>query len=87
MGDVTMQASPYVRLRNDLATLGLDTMAASLDPYMKAVAAGELDFCSALHEMASAEVEQRERTLVARKIRSSGFVFATVKVNTLLREF
>jgi len=70
-----MQASPYVRLRNDLVTLGLDTMAANLDPYMKAVAAGELDFCSALHEMASAEAEQRERTIVARKIRSSGFPY------------
>ena len=74
-GLTTAHASPYVRLRNRLSGLGLDTMAAGLDRYARAVAAGETDFCTALLEMADAETAQRERTLVARKIRSAGFPY------------
>lgn len=48
MADAVMEASPYVRAQNNLDTLGLHEMSALLPDYMRMVAEGEADFCSAL---------------------------------------
>ena len=45
------EASPSIRARDNLSALGLHEMAAALPDYVRMVAAGERDFCSALEEM------------------------------------
>lgn len=69
------ESSPYERLRNDLCSLGLDEMAASLPEYMRLVASGDRDFCGALGEMAAAEVARKEARDLARRIRAAGFPY------------
>lgn len=72
MNSVPVEASPYARAQSNLSTLRLDQMAAALPDYMRAVSEGEMDFVSALAEMTAAEVDARERRLLAQRIRSSG---------------
>ena len=55
------EASPYERLRNNLAALRLGEMSAMLPSYMDAVASGERDLCGALLEMTDAEVAAKRR--------------------------
>ncbi len=50
------EASPSIRARDNLSALGLHEMAAALPDYVRMVAAGERDFCSALEEMSSIPV-------------------------------
>lgn len=69
------EASPFLRAQGNLASLKLDDMAASLPDYVRAVSAGELDFCQALAQMTEAEVAARERRVTAQRIRSSGFPY------------
>ena len=73
MGDAAIEASPYVRAQNNMATLGLNEMSALLPDYMRAVAEGEMDMCAALAQMTQVEVEARTRRITKLRIRSSGF--------------
>ncbi|WP_415979880.1 IS21-like element helper ATPase IstB [Adlercreutzia equolifaciens] len=72
MDDVVVEASPYARAQNNLATLKLDQMAAALPDYMRMVSGGEMEFVSALAEMTAAEVLARKRRILSQRIRSSG---------------
>lgn len=72
MEDVVVEASPYARAQNNLATLKLDQMAAALPDYMRMVSGGEMEFVSALAEMTAAEVLARKRRILSQRIRSSG---------------
>lgn len=69
------EASPSIRARDNLSALGLHEMAAALPDYVRMVAAGERDFCSALEEMTRVEVAAREARIVRQRIRSSGFPY------------
>lgn len=69
------EASPYERLRNNLATLRLGEMSAMLPTYMDAVADGSRDFTGALLEMTEAEVAAKRRDDFARRVRSARFPY------------
>ena len=69
------EASPSIRARDNLSALGLHEMAAALPDYVRMVAAGERDFCSALEEMTRVEVAAREARIVRQRIRSPGFPY------------
>lgn len=73
MTGAMVEASPYVRAQNNLATLGLHEMAALLPDYMRMVAEGDADFCQAVARMTQVEVEAREKRITRLRIRSSGF--------------
>lgn len=69
------EASPSIRARDNLSALGLHEMAAALPDYVRMVAEGERDFCSALEEMTRVEVAARESRIVRQRIRSPGFPY------------
>lgn len=73
MTEAMVEASPYARAQNNLATLGLHEMAALLPDYMRMVAEGDADFCRAVAGMTQVEVEAREKRITRLRIRSSGF--------------
>lgn len=55
------EASPSIRARDNLSALGLHEMAAALPDYVRMVAAGERDFCSALEEMPASRSRRARR--------------------------
>ena len=69
------EASPSIRARDNLSALGLHEMAAALPDYVRMVAAGERDFCSALDDMTRVEVAAREERIDRQRIRSAGFPY------------
>ena len=69
------EGSPFVRLQNNLCELRLDEMAASLPAHMRAVAAGESDFCGALLEMTQAEMARKGADELDRRVRAAGFPY------------
>lgn len=75
MSEPTVEASPYLRAQDNLATLRLDEMAQALPDYARMVSGGELDFVSALAQMTQAEVEARALRIIRQRIRSSGFPY------------
>lgn len=75
MSAPVVEASPFVRARDNLAELRLDEMAQALPDYVRLVGSGELDLAQAMAQMTQAEVEARRARIVRQRIRSSGFPY------------
>ena len=69
------ESSTYVRMMNSLEALGLDAMASALPGYEAMVSGGEMDFCTAIMELAAMEVDSKNGKEMERRVRSAGFPY------------
>ena len=69
------ESSTYVRMMNSLEALGLDAMASALPGYEAMVSGGEMDFCTAIMELAAMEVDRKNSKETERRVKSAGFPY------------